>query len=50
MLLWGVTNTAYNPATNRWRHLPESPAGQGGPAVAVWTGSRMIGWGGGVLR
>jgi hypothetical protein len=47
MLLWGVTNTAYNPTTNHWRHLPDPPTGDGGPAVTVWTGSQMIGWGGG---
>ncbi len=47
VLLWGVTNTAYNPTTNHWRHLPDPPAGAGGPSVAVWTGTQMIGWGGG---
>jgi hypothetical protein len=47
VLLWGVTNTAYNPATDRWRRLPDPPAGAGGPSVVVWTGTQMIGWGGG---
>jgi hypothetical protein len=47
VLLWGVTNTAYNPATNTWRKLPRPPAGFGGPSVIAWTGSQMIGWGGG---
>ena len=47
MLLWGVTNTAYKPATKTWRKLPEPPAGGGGPSVIVWTGTQMIGWGGG---
>jgi hypothetical protein len=47
MLLWGVTNTAFDPATNTWRHLPPPPAGAGGPSVVVWTGTQMIGWGGG---
>ena len=47
MLLWGVTNTAYNPRTKAWRTLPDPPAGDGGPSVVVWTGTQMIGWGGG---
>jgi hypothetical protein len=47
MLLWGVTNTAYDPQTNHWRNLPVDHAGSGGPAVVVWTGRQMIGWGGG---
>ncbi len=47
MLLWGVTNTAFDPAKNTWRHLPAPPAGGGGPSIVVWTGRRMIGWGGG---
>jgi hypothetical protein len=47
LLLWGVTNSAYNPTTKTWRTLPDPPAGWGGPSVAVWTGRQMIGWGGG---
>jgi N-acetylneuraminic acid mutarotase len=47
ILLWGVTNTAFDPATERWRKLPRPPAGWGGPSVVAWTGSQMIGWGGG---
>jgi hypothetical protein len=47
LLLWGISNAAYNPATDTWRHLPEPPAGAGGPSVVVWTGTQMIGWGGG---
>lgn len=47
MLVWGTVNTAYNPATNRWRPLPEPPMVWGGPSVNVWTGRQMIGWGGG---
>jgi hypothetical protein len=47
VLLWGVTNTAYDPATNTWRKLPRPPAGWGGPSVIAWTGTEMIGWGGG---
>jgi hypothetical protein len=26
MLIWGITNKAFDPATNRWRSLPEPPA------------------------
>lgn len=47
MLVWGYVNTAYNPATNRWRPLPTPPMVWGGPSVIAWTGSQMIGWGGG---
>ncbi|HEX6844049.1 MAG TPA: hypothetical protein VF235_02930 [Actinomycetota bacterium] len=47
VLLWGVTNTAFDPATETWRRLPEPPAGFGGPSVIAWTGSLMLGWGGG---
>jgi len=47
LLLWGISNTAYDPATDTWRHLPRPPAGDGGPSVVVWTGTQMIGWGGG---
>jgi hypothetical protein len=47
LLLWGISNTAYNPETDTWRHLPHPPAGDGGPSVIVWTGTQMIGWGGG---
>jgi hypothetical protein len=47
LLLWGETDAAFNPVTNRWRRLPDPPTGWGGPSVAVWTGRQMIGWGGG---
>jgi N-acetylneuraminic acid mutarotase len=47
VLLWGVTNTAFDPATETWRKLPEPPAGAGGPSVIGWTGTQMLGWGGG---
>ena len=47
LLLWGISDAAYNPATDAWRHLPQPPAGAGGPSVVVWTGKQMIGWGGG---
>ena len=36
---------AYNPATNRWRRLPPMDSGRIG-AAAVWTGSRLLLWGG----
>ncbi len=47
LLLWGISDAAYDPATDTWRHLPQPPAGAGGPSVVVWTGTQMIGWGGG---
>lgn len=39
----------YDPATNAWRPLPNSPDSfSGGDGVSVvWTGTRMISWGGG---
>jgi N-acetylneuraminic acid mutarotase len=43
MLVW--PDRAFNPATNEWRQLPQSPASGGG--LVVWTGREMIGWGGG---
>ena len=36
---------AYNPATNHWRRLPRMESGRYG-AQAVWTGSRLLVWGG----
>jgi len=36
---------AYDPATNRWRRLPPMESGRLGAAV-VWTGHRLILWGG----
>jgi hypothetical protein len=36
---------AYNPATNRWRRLSPMPSGRAGAAV-VWTGKRILVWGG----
>jgi hypothetical protein len=45
MLIFGLTNAAYNPAANTWRPI----ARYGGPvgAVSVWTGHQVIVWGGG---
>jgi hypothetical protein len=36
---------AYNLATNRWRRLPSMESGRTG-AAAVWTGKRLLVWGG----
>lgn len=45
MLTFGVLNAAYNPATQKWRKLAVSTLG--GPTAVVWTGSRVLMWGGG---
>ncbi len=37
---------AYNPAANRWMALPASPLQGREVAAAVWTGKRLIIWGG----
>jgi N-acetylneuraminic acid mutarotase len=36
---------AYNPATNRWRQLPSMGSGRT-EAAMVWTGRRLLVWGG----
>jgi N-acetylneuraminic acid mutarotase len=36
---------AYNPSTNRWRRLARLPSGRFGASV-VWTGTRLLLWGG----
>ena len=49
-LVWGQgTRLAFNPRTNRWRRLPNSPllSVHDGHGLVVWTGREMIGWGGG---
>ncbi len=46
LLLSGISNVAYDPAADTWRHLPEPSIDAGSPLV-VWTGTQMIGWGGG---
>lgn len=43
-ILWSV-GLAFNPATNRWRTLPRLPEPPM-TAVAVWSGSRVVVWGG----
>ena len=45
MLTFGVMNAAYDPATNTWRALTAPPLA--GPSVVVWTGTRVLMWGGG---
>jgi hypothetical protein len=41
----GRATFAYNPATNRWRHLAQLPSSRAG-AQAVWTAGRLVVWGG----
>ena len=38
---------AYNPATGTWRTIAVAPIGSRYGAVAVWTGSEVVVWGGG---
>jgi hypothetical protein len=45
MLVFGLTNGAYNPVTNTWR--PIAPYSRPVGAVRVWTGHQVIMWGGG---
>jgi galactose oxidase-like protein len=45
MLTFGVLNAAYQPSTGKWRKLAAPPLA--GPSVVVWTGSRVLIWGGG---
>ena len=45
MVVAGLTNGAYNPATSTWRPIPREPGPNHG-AVVGWTGSQMIIWGG----
>ncbi|HEV2757403.1 MAG TPA: hypothetical protein VG318_16680 [Actinomycetota bacterium] len=57
MILWGGevgdgshdapdTGAAYDPATRKWRRLPQAPYWSLASHVAVWTGTEMIVWGG----
>jgi hypothetical protein len=57
MLVWGGTavlegpqafndGAAYNPSTNSWRRIAAAPVHAGAVFASVWTGSRMIIWGG----
>lgn len=45
MLVVGLTNGSYTPATNRWRTIAQPGFAVGG-AVAAWTGHRFLVWGG----
>ena len=40
----------YDPATDVWSALPKAPARGRTGAIAVWTGSRLIVWGGQGVR
>jgi hypothetical protein len=44
MLLWGCSLLAYDPAKDEWQRLPDPPTREG---IVAWTGSELIGWGGG---
>ena len=57
MIVWGgsapgtasapfADGAAYNPTTNRWRVLPAAPLDPRFRAVAVWTGTEALIWGG----
>jgi N-acetylneuraminic acid mutarotase len=54
MLVWGGKNgpgelgdgAAYDPETNTWRTLPESPLAGRHSASVIWTGREMLVWGG----
>jgi hypothetical protein len=43
---------AYNPATDRWRRLPRMESGRWDTdnSAAVWTGTRLLVWGGQTVR
>jgi hypothetical protein len=50
MIVWGQgIREAFNPATNRWRRLPNSRllSIHDGFGLVAWTGRELIGWGGG---
>jgi hypothetical protein len=49
MVVWAEADAAgarYDPATKRWRPLPDGPLGPRQGASAVWTGTEMLVWGG----
>ena len=58
MIVWGgaaragnaplylADGAAYDPATDKWRKLPESPLGPRADHFAAWTGAEMLIWGG----
>jgi len=43
---WKADGAAYSPISKTWRSLPTAPIGARGSAVAVWTGSDVVIWGG----
>ena len=45
MLVIGLTNGSYNPATNTWRKIAQPGVSMGG-AVTGWTGRQFLAWGG----
>jgi hypothetical protein len=45
MLVVGLTNHSYTPATNTWRNIARPVFSLGG-AVTGWTGRRFLAWGG----
>jgi N-acetylneuraminic acid mutarotase len=52
MIVWGGVNAtrvwggAYDPAADQWRRIPNGPLPNRHSQEAVWTGDRMIVWGG----
>lgn len=46
LLVSSGKTAAYDPVTDRWASLPDSPLPAREGAVAVWTGQAMIAWGG----
>ncbi|HEX7743827.1 MAG TPA: kelch repeat-containing protein [Micromonosporaceae bacterium] len=47
MIVEGLVDAAYNPATNTWRPVNTAPYNSGGGSVTVWTGRQVLKWGGG---
>jgi N-acetylneuraminic acid mutarotase len=46
LLVWGPFDAlSYDPMANTWRSLPRPPTNAG--RLTVWTGSEVVGWGGG---
>ncbi len=45
VIIWGGGGgAAYDPATDTWRSLPDTPVAARTPAAHVWTGRQMIVW------
>jgi hypothetical protein len=42
-----IDGAAYDPATDSWRSLPAAPLARAYGGVQVWTGDRLLVWGGG---